>query len=116
MSATGEQTFAPGTANKDNGGVFHDKTRDPQPDVVEVETGTVTSASKKTYMQKLRLFEPGVFSKPNRLLPMVLRPFYYLSFPLVLWCGVAYGSALGTFLFLSGDDIMCDMTTADCPP
>lgn len=58
-----------------------------------------THQPTKRYIQKLRLFEPGVFSRPNRVGSMMVWPLYFFSFPIIFWCGVCYGSALGTLLF-----------------
>lgn len=67
---------------------------------VESESGQQMTGSPKTFVQRLQLFQPGAFSKPNILLSMALRPIYLLSFPVIFYAGFAYGSALGmVFLF-----------------
>lgn len=62
---------------------------------VEAEAGQPRTASPKTFVERLRLFQLGAFSKPNMLLSMALRPIYLLSFPVIFYAGFAYGSALG---------------------
>lgn len=57
---------------------------------------------KKRYLQKLRLFEPGTFSKPVLLKGMFLRPLIYLSFPVIAWPGFCYGTGLIWFNLLNG--------------
>lgn len=53
------------------------------------------STSKKTYTQKLKLFQPGAFSKKNELAGMMLRPLLYMfQFPVVAYAGFSYGSNL----------------------
>jgi hypothetical protein len=51
-----------------------------------IESGTLYE--KKTYMQKLSLLGK---SRPNNLLMMVWRPFTFVSLPVVLYSGFAYG-------------------------
>lgn len=55
----------------------------------------------KTYLQKIRLFEPGAFSKPNRLPRMVARPLIFLTFPIIAYSGFCYGSNLVWFNVLN---------------
>lgn len=43
---------------------------------------------RKTYLDKLKVFGP---SKPNKLWVMVKRPFTFVSLPVVVYCGFAYG-------------------------
>jgi hypothetical protein len=54
----------------------------------------VAEVSKKSYLQKLRLFVPGAFSKKNEIAGMVRRPLIYLSFPVIAYSGFCYGSNL----------------------
>lgn len=76
-------------------------------DVVATPTPTPTKVTTKTFMQKIRLFEPGSFSKPNKLGGMMLRPLIFLSFPVIFYSGFSYGSNLGKLkssLYLSFTD------------
>jgi MFS family permease len=68
---------------------------------VEAEAGQQMTATPKAFVERLRLFQPGAFSKPNMLLSMALRPIYLLSFPVIFYAGFAYGSALGMALTFS---------------
>ena len=48
----------------------------------------------KTFVQKMRLFEPGTFSKPIQIPGMMLRPLIFLTFPVIAYSGFCYGSNL----------------------
>lgn len=50
--------------------------------------------NRKTYIQKLALFQKSELRQPSRLAGMMLRPLIYLSFPVVLYAGFSYGSNL----------------------
>jgi MFS family permease len=53
------------------------------------------SLPQKTYLQKLRLFVPGAFSKKNEIPGMMLRPLLYMvQLPVVAYAGFSYGSNL----------------------
>lgn len=56
----------------------------------------------KTFWQKVRLFEPDAFSKPNRLAAMFARPLIFLSFPVAAYSGFFYGASLVWFNVLNG--------------
>ncbi|EXJ91478.1 hypothetical protein A1O3_00026 [Capronia epimyces CBS 606.96] len=63
----------------------------------------VINLPKKTYLQKLKLFQPGVFSKKNELIGMMTRPLkYMITFPVVAYAGFSYGSSLVWFNVLNG--------------
>ena len=63
--------------------------------------GSLTTPTK-TFVQKLRLFELGVFSKPIMLPRMMLRPLIFLTFPVIFYSGFSYGSNLVWFNVLNG--------------
>jgi len=73
----------------------------PSPESSEEEVGQVTRPTK-AYWQKMRLFEPGAFSKPDRLRRMVVRPLISLTFPIIAYSGFCYGSNLVWFNVLNG--------------
>ncbi|RMZ88366.1 hypothetical protein DV736_g4411, partial [Chaetothyriales sp. CBS 134916] len=50
----------------------------------------------------MRLFQPGTFSCPNRLVGMVTRPLIFLTFPVIAYSGFSYGSNLVWFNVLNG--------------
>jgi len=52
------------------------------------------SLPQKTYLQKLKLFQPHAFSKKNQLAGMMLRPLIYMTFPVIFYAGFSYGSNL----------------------
>lgn len=60
-----------------------------------------TPQSKKTYLQKMRLFEADAFTKKNELLGMVMRPLIYMTFPVVAYAGFSYGSNLVSWTTIS---------------
>lgn len=55
----------------------------------------------KTFFQKMRLFEPGTFSKPIQIPGMMLRPLIFLTFPVIAYSGFCYGSNLVWFNVLN---------------
>ena len=59
-------------------------------------------SKEKKYLQKLKLFDKGIPSHPNRIQGMVLRPLIFLSFPVILYAGFCYGSNLVWFNVLNG--------------
>ncbi|KAF2099206.1 MFS general substrate transporter [Rhizodiscina lignyota] len=67
------------------------------------ETGNTTlPPSRKTYIQKLYLFQSMDLNKPNQLKGMVMRPLIFLTFPVVFYAGFSYGSSLVWFNVLNG--------------
>lgn len=69
----------------------------------DIEPGIMTiTQAPKSYVSKLRLFEPQTFDKPNKLLGMVLRPLIFLTFPVIAYAGFCYGSSLVWFNVLNG--------------
>ena len=57
---------------------------------------------KKSYFDKLKLFDKQTLLYPNRLKGMVLRPLVFLSFPVIFYAGFSYGSNLIWFNVLNG--------------
>ena len=72
------------------------------PVVESVPEGTGTIVYKpKTYLDKLKPFAAGTFSRPNRLGGMILRPLIFLSFPVIFYAGFCYGANLVWFNVLN---------------
>lgn len=72
--------------------------------VPNFETPNATAAApttRKTYLDKLRLFQSDSLQKPNGLLGMVWRPLVYLTFPVIFYSGFCYGSNLIWFNVLN---------------
>lgn len=63
----------------------------------DIEGTQPVRGATRSIAGRLRLFQPGAFSKPNKLMGMALRPIRLLSFPVIFYAGFAYGSALGEF-------------------
>lgn len=60
------------------------------------------SGKRKTYLDKLKLFDKQELRYPNRLKEMALRPLVFLSFPIISYAGFSYGSNLVWFNVLNG--------------
>lgn len=71
-----------------------------EPATTEEGTGTIMY-KRKTYMDKIKPFAAGTFSRPNRLAGMVMRPLIFLSFPVIFYAGFCYGSNLVWFNVLN---------------
>lgn len=56
---------------------------------------------RKTYLNKLKLFQSADLHKPNELKGMALRPLIFLSFPVIFYAGFSYGSNLVWFNVLN---------------
>ena len=56
--------------------------------------GIQSPSSKKTYGQKLALWQKSDLEQPNRLVGMMLRPLVFLTFPVIFYAGFSYGSNL----------------------
>lgn len=68
-----------------------------------IEDGRASvSGTRKTYLDKLKLFHTQELRYPNRLKEMALRPIIFLSFPVVSYAGFSYGSNLVWFNVLNG--------------
>ena len=95
---TGAQT--PMTA-KDSGLATPDEKHPVvEPSATEEGVGQVLY-KQKTYMDKIKPFAAGTFSRPNRLAGMVIRPLIFLSFPVIFYSGFCYGSNLVWFNVLN---------------
>lgn len=71
----------------------------------DVETVSPTSGQvykRKTYLDKIKLFQTADLTKPNHLGGMMLRPLIFLSFPVIFYAGFSYGSNLIWFNVLNG--------------
>lgn len=69
----------------------------PAPTTTSVESDTVYT--KKTYLQKLSLFGKP---RPNKLLTMMWRPFTFVTLPVIVYSGFAYGCTVVWALLTSG--------------
>lgn len=56
-----------------------------------VETGTIAFGTKKTYLQKLSLWQP---SPGEAMIPRAIRSLRYLGWPVIFYAGFSYGSYL----------------------
>ena len=61
---------------------------------IEPDEASRYKCNRKTYIEKLALFQKSDLRQPNRLAGMMLRPLIFLSFPIVLYAGFSYGSNL----------------------
>ena len=69
----------------------------------KVEKGRPNIIKKgKTFLDKMKLFNPQELQHPNRLKEMILRPIIFLSFPVIAFAGFSYGSNLVWFNVLNG--------------
>lgn len=71
----------------------------PSPEASQANLPIVHNYTPKTYLAKLKLWQKQ--DKPNELLGMITRPFVYLSFPVVVFCGFYYGASLVWFNVLN---------------
>jgi hypothetical protein len=69
---------------------------------------TATAASshplpvkRKTYLDKVKLFQATDLQKPNELKGMMTRPLIFLTFPVIFYAGFSYGSNLVWFNVLN---------------
>lgn len=56
---------------------------------------------RKTYLDKIKLFQKSDIQKPNELLGMIMRPLKFLTFPVIFYAGFSYGSNLVWFNVLN---------------
>ena len=66
------------------------------------ESGSHDVQRRKSFYQKLKVFDKQELRYPNRLKDMALRPLIFLSFPLIFYAGFSYGSNLVWFNVLNG--------------
>lgn len=57
---------------------------------------------RKSYVDKLKVFEKRELQYPSRLRGRILRPLIFLSFPVIFYAGFSYGSSLIWFNVLNG--------------
>lgn len=73
--------------------------------VTSVTTNTSITAAptykRKTYFDKLKLWQQADLDKPNELLGMMWRPLKFLTFPVIFYAGFSYGSNLVWFNVLN---------------
>ncbi|MCJ1256428.1 hypothetical protein MMC24_004249 [Lignoscripta atroalba] len=83
---------------------IHDPTVDQERNLTSLEAGegSLPRYRKKSYVQKLALFQKSDLKKPNRIAGMMLRPLIFLSFPVIFYAGFSYGSNLVWFNVLNG--------------
>lgn len=71
----------------------------------QVTTITTNSSApiykRKTYLDKLKLWQQADLEKPNELLGMMWRPLKFLTFPVIFYAGFSYGSNLVWFNVLN---------------
>ncbi|KAF2474854.1 MFS general substrate transporter [Lindgomyces ingoldianus] len=61
----------------------------------------LTSYKRKTYLDKIKLFQAADLQNPNELKGMVCRPLIFLTFPVIFYSGFSYGSNLVWFNVLN---------------
>lgn len=64
-------------------------------------TTAAATIPRKTYIDKLKLFQNADLRKPNGLAGMVWRPLVFLTFPVIFYAGFCYGSNLVWFNVLN---------------
>lgn len=72
------------------------------PDVEPAEPMPETWPKRKTYLDKIKLWQSADARKPNHLPGMVARPLIFLTFPVIAYAGFSYGSNLVWFNVLNG--------------
>lgn len=68
----------------------------------DVAHGQVREYKPKTFLSKMKLFEMRNVTHGPKMAGMVIRPFVYLSFPVIFFSGFMYGSMLVWFNVLNG--------------
>lgn len=68
----------------------------------DMGTGSVGDYTRKTYLQKLKLWSKTDASRKPHWKGMVLRPLIYLSFPVISFSGFMYGAVICYFNVLNG--------------
>lgn len=63
---------------------------------------TSDHAPRKSFYQKLKVFDKQELRYPNRLKGMIVRPLTFLRFPIISYAGFSYGSNLIWFNVLNG--------------
>jgi hypothetical protein len=62
---------------------------------------TPPSRPRKTYIDKIKLYQTADLQKPNELLGMMTRPLKFSTFPVIFYAGFSYGSSLIWFNVLN---------------
>merc|ERR1712000_626935 len=92
MKQSGTQTPIAEMNEKNTSQSPDEKTVSQAPGPTTEEGLGIVSLPKKTYMQKLKLFQPGAFSKKNEIPGMMLRPLLYaVQLAVVAYSGFSYG-------------------------
>jgi hypothetical protein len=85
--------------------VLHRRRKPSEEDISPIETNATVPApptyKRKTYLDKLKLFQAADLEKPNHLLAMMTRPLLFLTFPVISYAGFSYGSNLVWFNVLN---------------
>lgn len=96
--SSGQQTPVNSETIQDKSGTDTDEKEPSTTPTTNVDEAQGTVApSKKSYLQQLRLFQPGTFSRPVTLGRMMVRPLIFLTFPVIFYSGFSYGSNLVWF-------------------
>ncbi|KAK3074962.1 hypothetical protein LTR53_002131 [Teratosphaeriaceae sp. CCFEE 6253] len=81
----------------------NDEKKEPtSPDVEAMELSPQSNFKRKTYLDKIKLWQAADMQKQNHLLGMVVRPLKFLSWPVIVYAGFSYGSNLCWFNVLNG--------------
>lgn len=70
--------------------------------IADTEGRPIADQNHKSYWSKLKVFDTKVLRYPNHLKGMFLRPLIFLSFPVIFYSGLSYGSNLIWFNVLNG--------------
>ncbi|MCJ1246101.1 hypothetical protein MMC30_003305 [Trapelia coarctata] len=73
----------------------------PDPDFQPRNATAAATVPRKTYLDKLKLFQRADLRKPNGLAGMIWRPLVFLTFPVIFYAGFSYGSNLVWFNVLN---------------
>ncbi|TDZ35036.1 putative MFS-type transporter [Colletotrichum spinosum] len=90
-------------SSQEKGGIKDHKPKsNSEGGALEQTEPTPGGTSRKTFVDKLKLFNKGDFDHQASLRGMVVRPFLYLSFPVIVFSGFMYGAILCYFNVLNG--------------
>ena len=70
--------------------------------ITDEECRPVKVLRRKSFYEKLKVFDKQELRYPNRMKDMMLRPLIFLSFPVISYAGFSYGSNLVWFNVLNG--------------
>lgn len=82
-----------------------EKKNSPASDEASSEDGMPTASAsyrRKSYFDKIKLWQSSDVHKENHLIGMAVRPLIFLSFPVISYAGFSYGSSLIWFNVLNG--------------